>query len=230
MTDRAAPTAQSTLPAPAKAGAGRLWRRALRSILLPGIFVSTGALVVRVHGRGLEVAVAEAHATPGASLVYRDGPPAGFSGGFGEDHCQACHSDYKVNASPGSLTISAPGRYSPGKTYPVTITLKRPGLAVGGFQLTARFEKDSAQAGTLAVVDGQQDRVKVLTDRGVQYAYHSRPGSQLTATDVVRWTIRWTAPSGNRAVLFHVAANAANGDDSQSGDFVYTSRARSRGR
>lgn len=231
MTDQAARTAQSTSPAPAKAGAGRFkWRRSLRSILLPGIFVSTGALVVRAHRSGLEVGVAQAHGTPGASLVYRDGPPAGFSGGFGEDHCQACHSGDKVNATPGSLTISAPERYSPGKTYPVTITLKRRGMAIGGFQLTARFEKDSAQAGTLAPADGQQDRVKVLTDRGVQYAYHSRPGALLTATDVVRWTIRWTAPAGSRAVLFHAAANAANGDDSQSGDFVYTSRVRSRGR
>ena len=231
MTDQAAPIAQSTSPAPAKAGAGRFkWHRSLRSILLSGIFVSTGALLVYAHGSGLEVAVAQAHATPGASLVYRDGPPAGFSGGFGEDHCQACHSGDKVNATPGRLTVSAPERYSPGKTYAVTVTLKRPGMAVGGFQLTARFEQDSAQAGALAVAVGQQDRVKVLTDRGVQYAYHSRPGTQLTETDVARWTIRWTAPAGRRAVLFHAAANAANGDDSQSGDFVYTTRVRSRGR
>lgn len=231
MTDQAAPRAQSTLPAPAKAGAGRFkWRRSLRRIALPGMLLSTGALVVRGYGSGLEVAEAQAHGTPAASLVYRDGPPAGFSGGFGEDHCQACHSGDKVNASPGSLTISVPQRYSPGKTYAVTITLKRPGMAIGGFQLTARFEAGGAQAGTLALADGQQDRVNVLTDRGVQYAYHLRPGSQLTAAGVVRWTLRWTAPAGSRAVLFNAAANAANGDDSQSGDFVYTSRTRSRGR
>jgi hypothetical protein len=231
MTDQAAPTAQSTSPAPAKAGVGRFkWRQSLPSILLPIMFLSTGALVVRGLGSGLEVAVAQAHATPGASVVYRDGPPAGFSGGFGEDHCQACHSGDKVNTSPGRLTISAPQRYSPGKTYAVTVTLTRPGMAIGGFQLTARFENDSAQAGTLALADGHQDRVKVLTDRGVQYAYHSRPGTQLTATQVVRWTLRWTAPAGRRAVLFNAAANAANGDDSPSGDFVYTSRVQSRGR
>jgi hypothetical protein len=222
---------QSNAPAPAKAGAGHFKRlRSPRNILFGGVFLSTGAFVVQACGSGLEVAVAQAHGAPGASLAYRDGPPAGFSGGFGEDHCQACHSGDKVNARPGRLTISAPERYSPGKTYTVTITLRRPGMAMGGFQFTARFEADSAQAGTLTVVDGQQDRVKVLTDRGVQYAYHSRPGTQLTATDVVRWTLHWTAPAGSRAVLFHAAANAANGDDSQSGDFVYTSRVRSRGR
>lgn len=231
MKDQAAPSAQSTSPAPAKAGAGRFkWRRPTGRVLLPAMFLSTGALVVRGHLSGFEVAVAQAHATSGAGLAYRDGPPLGFSGGFGEDHCQACHSGDKVNATPGSLRISAPERYSPGQTYQVTVTLKRRGMTVGGFQLTARFEKDSAQAGTLSLVDGQQDRVKVVIDRGVQYAYHLRPGTELTGTDVVRWTIRWTAPPGSGAVLFHVAANAANGDDSPSGDFVYTSRARSRGR
>jgi hypothetical protein len=196
------------------------------------MFLSAGALVVRGHlgGGGLEVAVAQAHGTPGPGLLYRDGPPLGFSGGFGEDHCQACHSGEKLNASPGKLTIAAPQRYSPGKSYTLTVTLTRPGMALGGFQLTARFEKDSGQAGTLSLADGQSDRVKVVTDRGVQYAYHRLPGTQPTRTNVARWTIRWTAPAGSRTVLFHAAANAANGDDSQFGDFVYTSRVRSRGR
>ena len=225
----AAPRAQSTSPAPAKAGAGRFkWRRSLRRLVLPGTLLLTAVLAVRGYRSGFEVAVAQAHGTPG--LVYRDGPPAGFSGGFGEDHCQACHAGEKVNASPGGLRISAPERYSPGKTYDVTITLTRPAMAIGGFQLTARFAEGGAQAGTLALADGQKDRVKLLSDRGVQYAYHSRPGSELTATDVVTWTIRWTAPAGRRAVLFNAAANAANGDDAQSGDFVYTSRVQTRGR
>ena len=165
-----------------------------------------------------------------SALAYRDGPPFGFSGGFGEDHCQACHNSEKLNATPGSVAISAPERYSPGKAYAVTVTLKRPGMKIGGFVLTARFENDSAQAGTLSQGDSQQGRIKIANDRGVQYAYHSRAGTELTGTDVVRWTLRWTAPEGNRVVLFNVASNAANGNDSQSGDFIYTSRARSRGR
>jgi hypothetical protein len=38
-----------------------------------------------------------------------------------------------------------------------------------------------------------------------------------------RWTFRWTAPADapGRAVVFHVAANAANDDDSPLGDFIY---------
>ena len=214
---------QSKFPAPAKAGAAHFkW---LRNILVLSALLSTGAMVAALRS----AEVAQARETT-ASLAYRDGPPLGFSGGFGEDHCQACHNSEKLNATPGSITISVPERYSPGKVYTVTVTLKRPGMKIGGFVLTARFENDSAQAGTLSPGDGHQDRIKIANDRGVQYAYHSRPGTQLTATGVVRWTIRWTAPAGSRAVLFNAAANAANDDDSPSGDFVYTSRARSRGR
>ena len=218
---------QSKLTAPAKAGAGRFKRLSLRYVLVAGTFLCASAMGVHAYESGLE---GLASARTEAGRAYRDGPPLGFSGGFGEDHCQACHSDNTVNAGGGSLTISVPGRYAPGKSYPVTITLKRPRMAMGGFVFTARFEEDSSQAGTLTFADSLKERVKVVTDRGVQYAYHSRPGTQLTGTDVVRWTLRWTAPTGKRVVLFHAAANAANGDDSQSGDFIYTSRARSRGR
>jgi hypothetical protein len=105
----------------------------------------------------------------------------------------------------------------------------RPGVRIGGFQLTARFEKGGAQAGALAPAEGDGERVKVSTDRGVQYAYHLRAGTRLTATNTVRWTLRWTAPSGSGSVLFHAAANAANEDDSQFGDFVYTALVRSAG-
>ena len=223
MREPQAARSQTKIPAPAKAGAGHFkW---LRNILILSVLLSTGAMLVAL--RNADVAQAS-ETTEG--VAYRDGPPFGFSGGFGEDHCQACHNSEKLNATPGSVTISVPERYSPGKAYTVTVTLKRPGMKIGGFVLTSRFENDSAQAGTLSLGDGQQGRIKIAKDRDVQYAYHSRPGTELTRTGVVRWTLRWTAPEGNRVVLFNVASNAANGDDSQSGDFIYTSRARSRGR
>lgn len=215
MTEQqAAFEAQSKSPAPAKAGVGRFQRGLLSSILILGV-----------------AALVSAAASTGARSAYRDGPPPGFSGGFGEDHCQACHSPEKgdsVNASPGRLRIAAPQRYSPGQTYSVTVTLTRPGMMIGGFQLTARFEADSAQAGTLALAEGDQDRAKVTADRGVQYAYHLHSGTRLPAPGIVRWTVRWTAPSDRRNVLFHVAANAANADESQFGDFIYTAWVRSR--
>jgi hypothetical protein len=182
---------------------------------------------------GVSLLAAATISPPPDGLAYRDGPPPGFSGGFGEDHCQACHFGDKVNVRPGMLTISAPRRYSPGETYRVTVTLTRPGMAIGGFELTSRFEKGGAQAGTMTLADGEgegegeQERVKLMTDRGVQYAHHSRPGTRLTARNVARWTVRWTAPASGGIVRFHAAGNAANEDDSQFGDYIYTATARS---
>jgi hypothetical protein len=41
------------------------------------------------------------------------------------------------------------------------------------------------------------------------------------------WRVEWTAPDDAAgAVIFHVAANAANGDKSESGDFIYTTEVR----
>jgi hypothetical protein len=247
---KAAAGSQSKVPAPAKAGVGHFqWLRSSRKILLPLLFLATGVSLAYAREDGLHVGVAQAREawadvaqTDGAERrpplahistarpAYRDGPPPGFSGGFGEDHCQACHFGDKVNDSPGRLTIGAPAHYSAGETYAITITLSRPGMAAGGFQLAVRFEDDSTQAGTLALPDAQAGRMKISEDRGVQYAYHLRPGTELTSAGVVRWTLRWTAPPGKRTVRFHVAANAANADDSQFGDFVYTSHVRSRSR
>jgi hypothetical protein len=163
-----------------------------------------------------------------AARPSRDGPIPGFSGGFGESSCAACHFDYELNEAPGSLTLAGvPERYTPGTTYPLTLTLVRPGIALGGFQLTARFERDGAQAGVLAVgADG--GRIATTLDRGVQYAHHLRAGASLVAPDTARWTIAWTAPAAGGAVSVHVAANAADGDDSQLGDRIYTTAAVSR--
>lgn len=225
MTGPAAPEPQSKAPASATAGAGRfMWRRRIHAIALLGLSLATSMSVAQLHGSGV-VGVAQAREAP--AVAYRDGPPPGFSGGFKEDTCVACHFDFEVNVNPGRVTISAPERYTPGETYTLTITLTRPGMKVGGFQLTARFEEGGAQAGTLTVAKGDERRIKVTTDRDVQYAMHQRPGTSLTAPNVARWTLRWTAPAGGGSVLFHVAANAANEDDSQFGDFVYAASARS---
>jgi hypothetical protein len=42
------------------------------------------------------------------------------------------------------------------------------------------------------------------------------------AADTARWTVVWTAPATGGAVTFNAAANAANEDDSQLGDYIYT--------
>jgi hypothetical protein len=154
---------------------------------------------------------------------YADGAPAGFSGGFGEQSCHACHFHEDLDSGPGRVTITGiPKQFAPGGSYPVTVTLARPGMKLGGFQLTARFKEGGAQAGTLAPAPGEEERIRIDTQGTVQYANQRRTGAALTSANTVAWKLLWTAPHAARPVVFHAAANAANGDETVEGDFVHT--------
>jgi hypothetical protein len=100
-------------------------------------------------------------------------------------------------------------------------------MKLAGFQLAARFKESGAQAGTIAPAAGEAARVGVETQTGIQYAGQKRAGAALGAADATKWTIVWTAPTSGGAVIFDVSANAADGNESADGDFVYTSAAQS---
>jgi hypothetical protein len=160
---------------------------------------------------------------------YAEGAPPGFSGGFGEQSCHGCHFEAEVNEKPGQLTIDGvPDRFAAGERYLLTIELSRPGMKMGGFQLAARMESGGMQAGTIAPGPGETERIAVELQSGVQYASQRRPGTALAASDTARWTLVWTAPMATGPVQIHVAANAADNDESIRGDYVYTAVVRSR--
>lgn len=165
------------------------------------------------------MAVAAAAVAP----FYADGPPPGRTGGFHEASCHECHVSGPLNDSTGSLTIdSLPSSYEPNRDYRLTVVLTRPGMLRAGFQLAVRIQDGvGRQAGDLAPTD-DRTTLHPLAVRPIQYLQHTRKGAALTAQDTARWSFTWRAPAGLRPVAFHVAANAANDDDSPFGDFVYT--------
>jgi hypothetical protein len=174
----------------------------------------TTTVVAVVAGAGMLVARTEA---------YPEGAPPGFSGGFGEQSCHACHFHAEPNSGPGRVTIAgAPERYVRGERYTMTVTLARPGMKVAGFQFTARAKDGGAQAGTLAPAQGEDERIGVDAQSNIQYANQRKTGTAPAAADTARWTLVWTAPQTNVPVTFHVAANAADGDGTAEGDYVYT--------
>ena len=165
-------------------------------------------------------------ASPAAA--YADGAPPGFTGGFGEAACDACHFEAAVNTKPGQLTLTGvPERFVAGERYPLTITLSRPGMAMGGFQLSARVETGGAQAGTLAPGPGEEKRIKIEPGK-VQYANQRQDGTALAEPGLAKWTVVWTAPATSGGVVFHAAANAADKDEAARGDYIYTASASSR--
>jgi hypothetical protein len=160
---------------------------------------------------------------PVASHRYADGAPPGFSGGFNEQSCDACHFHAAPNAGPGRLTLEGvPDRFTAGQAYRITIALSQPAMKLAGFQLTVRFKDDGAQAGTLAKESDTDARVGIDAQSAVHYAGQRREGATLSAPNESRWTVMWTAPSAMRTVVFHAAGNAANGDERADGDYVYT--------
>ncbi len=174
-------------------------------------------------------AVAGVTVLHGPAAGHRTGPPPGFTGGFGEPTCAQCHEGNEVNAFGGWVRIEGlPERYQPGERYILTVVLRADETAAAGFQLAARFAQPphtGAPAGTLEPLDG---RVALNTDpAGRRYAQHTEEGTTVPSSDGASWTLAWTAPAGGQdAVLVHVAANSANGDNSPLGDLIYTAAVR----
>lgn len=166
--------------------------------------------------------------TQAYARAYGEGPPPGHTGGFEEPSCRRCHFDRAINDLETHIRIEGvPQAYHVGRRYRITLSLHREALGRGGFQMAARYigPRDAAgQAGAFRPLD---DRVQVIRDdrTGIQYVQHTARGSTLTQPDTAVWSFEWEAPREvGDAVVFHLAANAANDDASEFGDFVVLRR------
>lgn len=152
-------------------------------------------------------------------VAYDARPPLAHTGGFGEPTCVTCHFGGPDTPSGEVSLGGVPERYRPGASYTLDVSLADTAARVGGFQLAARVAEGpqaGAQGGTLCAADR---RVVVATDSatGVAYASHSAAAP----ADSLRWRLTWRAPARDvGSVIFHIAANAANDDDSALGDAI----------
>src|SRR3954454_14676199 len=81
---------------------------------------------------------------PIAALAFKEGPYPNVTGGFGEQSCHLCHLDNRLNAPGGAVTLDGvPPSFAAGRTYPVTVTIRRDGLRRGGFEIASRFASGS---------------------------------------------------------------------------------------
>lgn len=150
--------------------------------------------------------------------AYPDHLPGAFTGGFGEETCHTCHFDYPINPGDGSLAIKGfPEQYMPNRKYAVVISVSRENLGQAGFQLSSRFQ-DGGQAGSLKPDSDRIAFTKASND--IEYLQHSLSGSKVNNQPFAEWNITWIAPDSGK-VIFNIAANAANGDASAFGDYIY---------
>ena len=155
--------------------------------------------------------------------AYPAGPEPAKTGGFGELTCRqsGCHVSYELDAGKtsglGDLLISGlPTQYEPGKIYPVKLAVTHTqDRRYWGFQLAARMKETGAQAGELKPTD---DSTQVLDEKGITYIEHTLKGIAANT-----FTFSWVAPttSGGEIVI-HAAGNAADGDDTPEGDYIYS--------
>lgn len=162
---------------------------------------------------------------PAARALYSDRPPLAHTGGFDEASCHACHFDQPLDSPDAFARLAGlPARLEPGAVHRLRVVVGREGLGAGGFQLSARYaegERAGTQAGVLRALDARTE-VTTAAATGVQYLHHTKAGTVPLASDTTWWEIEWTAPAepASGSVVFHLAANAANGDQSEFGDLI----------
>lgn len=190
----------------------------LRSFL---VLSSVAALVAVV---ALSPAPAEGRSTgssPGfaGDVARSDGSP---------QTCAVCHSSFDLNSGTGSVGIDAAATAEPGQTVPVTITLdnQTPPTAEGsarqGFEVTVRDPATGEVWGRLLLADVSNTRYAgSASDPDTTYVTHTLGGSSQTT-----WTVDWQ-PGAERSgtARIYVAGNAANGNGTTSGDYIYATTA-----
>lgn len=159
-----------------------------------------------------------------AVVRHAAAPPAAHTGGFGEPTCQACHTGLPLNDPGGTLAVSVPERGAlAGSTYRITVRLEGDIYTRrAGFQGALRWadgKRSGRSAGRVRPLGA--DVAITESPEGVAYVHQTLSGSD-ASSGAVEWSFEWTAPPEVGQVALHVAANAANGDDSPLDDLIYT--------
>ncbi len=145
-----------------------------------------------------------------------------FTGGFGEETCRSCHFDYDLNPDGGSISVSGiPAELPVDEPIEITITVEREDMGAAGFQISARYE-DGSQAGKFDIGDNGRIIFSGAVPDSLQYVQHSNEGTNPSAENKNSWMVRWEAPKSlTGPIIFNIASNAANGDQSEFGDYIY---------
>ncbi len=151
---------------------------------------------------------------------------AGRTGSPGEVTCRdGCHSSFALNSGSGSVVLTSSNmvnnEYVPGQVYNMALTVTHSGLSLFGLGLEA-LTTANANAGTITAGTGSQ--IKSITVSGVSrknLTHRLNGGSGTNGAHTFSFT--WTAPAaGTGNVNFYFAGVAANGNNQNSQDYVYT--------
>ena len=160
----------------------------------------------------------------------RAGVPNDISNGAVGTTCTACHRTYPLNPDTlGKVTVTATD-YQPGVKQTVKVRVEHPEGMRWGFELTARSaSNDQVMAGSFTA----SDSVRVVCAVGAApcstfwFATHNSASNRAGTPIGVEWEVEWTPPASEIGdVIFYVAGNAANNDQTLNGDRIYNSQLR----
>ncbi len=149
--------------------------------------------------------------------THGDGAPSGHSGAPGEPDCTACHvASGNAPQAPDISLEGLPERIQPGESYALKLVISSAEIKRAGFQLAVR-SSDGEVAGQLAAID-ERSRVE---QEGPEVLVHTERGSRPDQDSSTFWNFEWAAPMcASGEILFAIAINNANDDDSAFGDQI----------
>ena len=159
-------------------------------------------------------------ASSGSAFAFSANPPDEKTGAPNEGTCMDCHFGNDLNASGGSLMLTIPETYIPSEVYTIVVNLSREGQSRWGFEMTA-LDNDGARAGSFAVDAADKTQLSETN----KYIKHTFIGTAQGTNDTHSWEFQWTAPDADIGpITFYAAGNAANGDSTSAGDYIYTAQ------
>jgi uncharacterized protein (TIGR03437 family) len=170
----------------------------------------------------------------GSLFADVDGADPRLTGAPGDSVCTQCHAGTTLNGGGGSVKIVMPGdaTYTPGVKQHIQVQVSDPAQRRWGFELSARAASDaaSAQAGGLTPTDANTQALCVngraapcSSAAVLQFITHTLAGTRLGTTSSATFEFDWTPPAADvGTITLYAAGNAANGNNQNTGDHIYT--------
>jgi len=150
--------------------------------------------------------------------MYNSGSPGAKTGSpLDGATCAQCHNSTVSSAEWISTNIPESG-YVPGQKYVISLNVSDATAVKIGFELTA--ESTVGKQGAFSITDDARTK---LTNVNKSVTHKSAGVAPVDGK--ISWNVEWTAPiSGTGDITFYAAINGANGNNSTSGDKIYTSK------
>jgi len=151
--------------------------------------------------------------------AYRTGAP----NDKGTCKDSGCHNSFPLNSGDAKFSITGPTSFAPGETIKLKVSFNSSSGKLHGFEMTAMDTNDNqigkfkAIGKTTQVIPFKDYRGLKKEDKGT-YIEHTLSGNKKK-----RWKVKWIAPAkATGTVTFYAAGNEANGDGTNTGDYIYT--------